>query len=480
MQDMILILNYSDEFALEAAKRLRAEQVYCKIVAGMTTATQIREMEPRGILLTGEAASGAGVFDAGILELGIPVLALGHAAHMLLAAQGGASADVSLKEKKAAIHYGESPLFAGLDEGERYIQEALTLMLPPDVQMSASAASCTIAFEKPEKKQYGIQFELERNDPEGSTILKNFALDICGCTRWWSIEAAMDAAESALKAAADKGGSAVCAVSGGVDSTVAAALTHRAFGDRMTAIFVDTGLMRMDEGESIAKRYEAMGIPLLRVDRSGVVLEALAHKTSMSDKHSVVARCLHEEVVRQSASMPNATTLVLGNNYSDYLQGGSRSAGWEDCALEVIEPLETLFKSDVRGIAQVLGLDETIVERKPFPALGLGARIIGEVTQDRLHMLRMADAIFSEEIELAGLGRKLHKYFPVLASAAPLIGSETIILRAVTRSGGQLLPARLPYDLIERTVQRIRRQTPQTVRVFFDYTPTPVGQESFA
>ena len=181
MNDMILILNYSDTFSREIALRLRGEQVYGRIVSGMTTSAQIADLQPRGIILSGAAANAPGVFDAGILDLGIPVLALGHASHMLLAAQGGASAGIALTDKKASVRYEDSPLFTDLTGGERYMKELMTLMLPTDVQMIASAAGCTVAFENRAKKQYGVQFELERNDPEGSTILKNFARDICGC-----------------------------------------------------------------------------------------------------------------------------------------------------------------------------------------------------------------------------------------------------------------------------------------------------------
>ena len=196
MNDMILILNYSDEFSMEAAKRLRAEHIFCQIISGMTTAGQIREIAPRGILMTGEPVGGTGVFDAEILQLGVPVLALGHAAHMLLAALGGASAGAALKDRTAMVTYGDSPLFSGVADGERYIPEALTLMLPPDVAMIASASGCTIAFENTAKKQYGVQFEFERNDPDSSAILTNFARDICGCDAWWTMEAARPLAQT--------------------------------------------------------------------------------------------------------------------------------------------------------------------------------------------------------------------------------------------------------------------------------------------
>ena len=479
MQDMILILNYSDEFSMEIARRLRAEQIHARIAAPDTTAQQVKALAPRGVILSGEASGKEAALDEELLHLGIPVLAFGHAAHPLLQSLGGAIADTAISRKKALIQYGESALFAGVREGERYLKEAKTLMLPTGVAETACAAGCTMAFEDAERKQYGVQFELERNDPEGTTILMNFACGICGCTAWWTTDAALEQAEAVLAAAAAEGGQAVCAVSGGVDSTLAALLTHRAFGDRMTAVFVDTGLMREGEAEEIRTAFDALGIPLLVVDRSGEILERLAHKRGIDEKRQVVTERLVEEMLRQSASIEGKKTLVLGTNYSDFLNSGSSAPSWDESGMTVVEPLMELLKEEVRDIARMLGIGEEIVERKPFPALGLGARIVGEVTGERLHALRTAEAIFREEIRLAGLERKLYKHFPVLIGGET-VGSELIVLRAVTLSGGQLVPARLPYDLIERTVQRIMEATPAVGRVFYDETPTPVGRETFS
>ena len=481
MNDMILILNFSDAFALETARRLRAEQIYSRIISGATSAEQIRALAPRGIILSGEAYASLGVLDAGVLEMDVPVLALGHAAHMMLAAMGGACAGTAIKEKKAAIEYSDSPLFADVTGGERYLKETLTLMLPPEVEETARASGCTIAFEHKARKLYGVQFELERNDPDGSTLLKNFARDICGCEPWWSAEAILRESERKLAEIASRGGSAVCALSGGVDSLVAAVLTHRAFGDRMLAVFVDTGLMRQNEGQQIQMTCQELGIPMLRTDRSGDVLEALRGKRGGEEKREVVTSHLREEVIRQAASVRDAHTLVLGTTYSDLLSfGSSHAAAWQASGMAVCEPLDDLFKDEVRLLARHLQLGEEIVERKPFPMLGLAARIPGDVTGERLHALRIAEAIFREELCEAGLDRKLHKYFPVLAGGDVAMGNEMMILRAVTLSGGMLMPARLPYDVIERTVGRILREAPMVARVLYDETPTAIGSESFS
>lgn len=478
MKDMMLILNYSDEFSMEIARRLRSEQIYTRIVDAGATAEQIRKIAPKGIILSGSEKGMQGTFDAGILELGIPVLALGHASHLLLTELGGACAGVALSDKKAMVEYGESMLFSGLSSGERYIEEAQTMMLPPDVQMIASAGGCTIAYEHTQKKQYGIQFELERNDPESSAILTAFVRDVCECDAWWTQDAVCEEAQSGLRDAAASGGNVVCAVSGGVDSTVAALLTHKVFGSRMTAIFVDNGLMREGETAAVRALFEELGIPLYVSDRSQEVLHALSGKLRQEEKDAVVKDELNDEMIRQSA-LHEAKILVLGTNYSDFLQSGSGAESWQESGMTVVEPLLELFKEEVREIGAMLGMSEGAVTRKPFPALGLGARILGEVTAERLHALRTAEAVFSEEIRLCGLDRKLYKYFPVLIGLNEKTGGETMVLRAVTLSGGQLIPARLPYDLVERTVQRIMGQFQSVVRVFYDQTPTQLGKETF-
>lgn len=181
-------------------------------------------------------------------------------------------------------------------------------------------------------------------------------------------------------------------------------------------------------------------------------------------------------MIRQTEAIPGAKTLVMGTNYSDFL-GGANNAVWQDCGMAVLEPLALLFREEVRAIAETLGMDSSIVQRKPFPLMGLGARIIGEVTPEKLAALRKADAIFSGEIHEAGLNKKLYKYFPIMVDAQK--ETSTIILRAVTISGAMLVPARLPYDLVERTVERILETTPTVRRVFYDQTPTPIGKETF-
>jgi len=475
MNDMILILDRSQEFGMEIARRLRAEQIDARIAHADMAVEEIRGFDPQGLILCGEAG---GELDGEILKLGIPVLAVGRAAYRLLACMGGANADVAICEKKAQVVYGRSALFTGVSDGDRFFHEAQTLMLPADVAETASAAGCTIAFEDTENKHYGVQFDLERNDLEGSQILTNFVLDICGCSRTLPLGSPRDQVQQLLADAAAQGSHAICAVSGGVDSTLCALLAHRAFNGKMTAVFVDTGLMREGEADEVQRTMEALGVDMLRVDRSQEVLAALAGKHSMEDKREIVVAFMHAELLRRSAQIAGPKTLVLGTNYSDYLESGSGAPRWCASGMTVVEPLTALFKDEVREIGRMLDMSEELVGRKPFPALGLGARIVGEVTRERLQALRTAEKIFREEIEQSGMVRKLYKHFPVLISGEAL-GMEMMVLRAVTISGGQLIPARLPYDLVERTVAKIQAQLPDIARVLYDQTPTGIGQESF-
>lgn len=475
MNDMILILDRSQEFGMEIARRLRAEQIDARIASADTPSQAIKSLDPRGVILCGELDSEP---DREILTLGMPVLALGRAAYRLLSCMGGANAGMAISEKKAQVVYGRSALFTGISDGERFFHEAQTLMLPADVTETASAAGCSIAFEDPEKRLYGVQFDLERNDPEGSMILTNFVLDICGCQPTWTLETALEQAQQMLARAADRGSHAICAISGGVDSTLCALLAHRAFGGKMTAIFVDTGLMREGEADDVQKTMESFGIEMLRVDRSQEVIAALAGKHGIEEKREVVMARMYEEILHQSAAIKGEKTLVLGTNYSDYLESGSGAPKWCASGMTVVEPLTALFKEEIRAIGQMLEMSEELVGRKPFPALGLAARIVGEVTRERLEALRTAEQIFRMEIEQAGMERRLYKYFPILIGGETL-GSEMIVLRAVTLSGGQLTPARLPYDLVERTVEGIIKQLPGVARVLYDQTPTAIGQESF-
>ena len=467
MNDTVLIFSYSERTSLELAKRLRGEHVFSLILPGTTTAEQAAAYEPRGIILSGEDG-GTGVMDASILEMGVPVLALGQAAHMMLMAMGGACAGTGISRRKVDVHFEKSVLFSGAEDGERYIREAQTLMLPASVRMSASGAGCTLAFEDEERRLYGIQFELERNDPTTTGILDAFLFNVCGCDPWYSIDAAMEEADRQLTEAAAQGGRAVCAVSGGLVSTVTAVMGKKAFGDRLTAVYVETGLMRTGEAETVRETIEALGIPFRTVDIRDKMLGALSGLRSRQQKRRAVQRCLLETLEAGEEDEP--VRIIVGTDYTDRLFG--RMTPKEFMRTEPLEPLAMCFRREVRAIAERLEVPAAIRERKAFPPMGLGAMVMGEVREEKLAMLRSIDAVFREELTAAGLMPKLYDFYPLLSEEGVLGIGRQVLLCAHTRSGGKLMPARLPYDLVERTVSRILEDHPSVSRVMLDETPT--------
>ena len=463
MNDTILVLSYSERTSLELAKRIRGEQVFSLILPGSTTAAQIRDLQPKGIILSGEEA-GSGVLDAEILELGVPVLAVGHTAHMMLMTLGGACAGTGIFHRKVDVHFEESVLFTGAEDGERYIREAQTLMLPANLRMTASGGGCTIAFEDAERRLYGIQFEMERHDLTASAVLSNFLFSICGCEPWFTVEAALEQAEEELSEAAKDGKSAVCAVSGGLDSTVAAVLAQRVFGDRMKAVFVETGMMRASEAEIVGEIFETLNIPLEILDAREQMAKALAGVRTTAEKQQIAMDVLMETLV----SSRDDACVILGTDYGDSLFL-ARTAKEGDG--ELLRPLSAYFREDIVLMAEMIGLNDGLRNRKPFPPLGLGACIMGEIREEKLAILRSVDMIFREELRAAGLMPKLYDHYALLSESGAFGGGRQLLLCAHTLSGGQLMPARLPYDAVERTVSRIMEDHPSVTRVLLDETP---------
>ena len=471
MDDCILVLSFSDRTALDLTRRIRGERVFSLILPGSTTAAQIRELSPKGIILSGEEV-GSGVLDAGVLGLGIPVLAVGHTAHMMLTALGGACAGTGVFQRRAEVHYEESALFRGIADDERYIHELQTMMLPGNLRMTASIGGCTAAYEDAERKLFAIQFELERNDPTATDILKNFLRGICGCEPWFTTEAAISRVRAELKAKADTGLHAVCAVSGGLDSAVLSVLSKEAFGDRMTAVYVETGLMRASEVDTVQDMFDQLDIPLLTIDRHTQMLEELAGARKMQEKQKKLQAFLLNTLL-EDAGTENVCYL-FGTDYSDRLfdrqpvpEAGS--------SVDLQEPLSAFFRSEISEMALLLGIPDSIRDRKPFPPLGLGALAMGEVREDKLRILRGVDVIFRQELKAGGLLPKLYDFYPQLSEKGAFGGGRQVLLTAHALSGGKLVPARLPYDVVERTVNRILMDYPTVSRVMLDETPTLRG-----
>ena len=466
MDDTILVLSFSERTAPDLAQRIRGESVFSLILPGSTTAEQIADLSPKGIILSGEE-TGGGVLDAGILSIGVPVLAVGHASHMMLTALGGACAGTAILHHRTDVHYESSPLFAGVEDGERYIRETQTLMLPGNLRMTASGGGCTIAYEDEERSLFGIQFEPERNDPTCSTILTNFLFHICNCKPWYTIEAATARSMEILESRATEGKKAILAASGGLDSTVAAEMARRAFGDRVRAVFIDTGLLRAGEAEVVKDEYAALGMELEVLDRREFIMKSLTGLRTVHEKKRAFRACLTQALSESGETDENC--LIFGTDYNDRLYSRQSLPGLENPCIE--EPLAACFRSEILRMAEMLGIPESVRDRKPFPPLGYGLLAMGEIRSDKIAILRGVDSIFREELRAAGLMPKLDDYYPMLSEQGAFGGGRQVLLAAHTRSGGRMMPARLPYDVVERTVSRILETYPTVTRVMLDETP---------
>ena len=477
--DFILVLDFGGPQAQSMARKLRGMSFYSEVQSCALGAESVSRKAPKGLILAGGPSDRP--FDEAILKLGIPVLALGAAARRMARQLDAECEGVLLTDRAAQISFHPCPLFDGLSDSDRYFERIDALKLPEGLEpVAVTADGLTPAFADAAKGLYGLQFYPESNDPDGARILSNFAENVCGCAAVWSPERFIDGEIAALRERIGDG-RAVMAVSGGVDSTVCAMLMHRAIGDRLKCVFIDTGLLRKGETETVAHAFrESLGLEPLVVDASESVLAALRGVTDPREKRRVV----HDQFVRVLTEIamaePKAGFLVEGTIYSDLLNAteGEVPAFSE---LTRIEPIRILFKDEVRFVGEALGISKEQLSRQPFPSAGLAVRCIGEVTEEKLALLREADAIFRAEIVEAGLDRRLTQYFAILTDTRT-VGRRNgrtdyeyaCALRAVQIPHGSVMSiAKLPYDLLDRVVQRIISRVPGINHVLYDVTGSP-------
>lgn len=477
--DFILILDFGGAQAQSMARKLRGQNYYCEVHPCTVDVNTIRRKAPCGLLLAG--GPGDQPFDEEILRLGLPVLAMGFCARTMAQTFGAVCEGALLTGRASQITFLPCPLFDGLGESDRYFDRIDALKLPEGFEPIATTIEGLMpAYANVEAKLYGVQFYAESNDPDGVQILANFAGSICGCEPYWSPEFYIDREVQYLRDRLGEG-RAIMAISGGVDSTVCAMLMRRAIGDRLKCVFVDTGLLRKGEVENVTHTFrDQLGLELVVADTRERVMNALVGVTDPHQKRRIIHEAFVHTMQEEASAYAGAEFLVEGTIYSDLLSGTPHDSGYGQ-ALKRIEPIRMLFKDEVRDVGEALGVPRELLSQQPFPGSGLAIRCLGEVTAEKLFLLREADAIFRSEIVEAGLDRRIGQYFAILTDIQTVgmrdgkpCTEYVCVLRAVnaTNSSNAAI-AKLPYDLIERVVQRITGQVPGINRVVYDVTGKP-------
>ncbi len=472
MQDTIVVLSKSRRFAGLVARTLRCRQIYCLPAALDTPASEICKLSPKGVLLAEPdgAADALDGLDFEILNLDVPVLALGGAVAPLCSHFGGGVGQ-PMEDRTVTLSLQDAVLFQDISGGERRLRGVRELLLPDSLQPLATATERVIGFQHAALPLYGFQYPVERNDPDAAQLLYNFARGICGCRETWTDDAIIDQALQQIRDAAPEG-RVLCAVSGGVDSTVCARLASLVVGSRLVCLFVDTGLLRRGEPEEVMRAYQdQLGLTVAHVDARKTFLDALSGVSSWDEKEQTASRLMTRILQEQLSGSPDIHTFVMGTNFNDTLFGCAPSAASVGKSA-LCQPIGSLFKEEVRRLALALELPASIVMRQPFPSSGLALRIMGAVTEERLNLLRVADDCFTSEIREGGYDRRLWQYYATLIESPDRPDGYAVCLRAVQAQQENATAARLPFDVLERATRRIRDALPCVSRVVYDLTPS--------
>ncbi len=504
----VLVVDFGAQYAQLIARRVREAHVYSEIVPFDATVSDIEARRPAGLILSGGPASvyeeGAPALNPAFLELGVPVLGICYGQQAMAQALGGEVEPSGVRE------YGRTMVRLTDDVESRVLHDLPAtdtvwmshtdhvVAAPDGFAVTASTDAIPVAaMEDPSRGLYAVQFHPEvAHTPHGQDILKRFLYDACDLLPEWTPTNVIERAVERVRHQVGDG-NAICALSGGVDSAVAALLVYRAIGKNLTCVFVDTGLMRTGEGEQVVETFgRHLQVPLIHLDREELFLTKLAGVTDPEAKRKIIGETfirVFEEQARELGR--DARFLVQGTLYPDVIESGSRTAAKikshhnvgglpEDMDFELIEPLRDLFKDEVRRVGEDLGLPEEIVWRQPFPGPGLAVRIVGEVTADRLRAVRGADAIVQEELRRVDLHGALWQAFAVLLAGVQSVGvmgdartyQNPVIVRAVTSEDAMTADwARLPYEVLDRISNRIVAEVAGVNRVAFDVTSKPPG-----
>jgi len=506
MDKPVLVVDFGAQYAQLIARRVREAQVYSEIVPHSMPVAEMLARKPAAIILSGGPASvyepGAPQIDPALFTAGVPVLGICYGFQAMALALGGEVAHTGAREfgSTPVTVMPDSALFAGLpDRQDVWMSHGDCVAAAPSgfAVTAASAGAPVAGFENPTERLAGVQFHPEvAHTKHGQTMLTRFLRDIAGIEPTWTNANIIDEQVAAIRAQVGAK-QVICGLSGGVDSAVAAALVHEAVGDQLTCVFVDHGLLRAGEAEQVETDYvKATGIKLHVVEAADRFLAALAGVTDPEDKRKIIGREFIRAFEAAAREIADVRFLVQGTLYPDVVEsgGGTGTANIkshhnvgglpDDLAFELVEPLRTLFKDEVRAIGVRLGLPEAMVWRHPFPGPGLAIRIIGAVTPDRLAVLRAADRIAREELTAAGLDRSVWQFPVVLLADVRSVGVQgdgrtyghPIVLRPVSSDDAMTADwSRLPYDVVARVSTRITNEVPEVNRVVLDVTSKPPG-----
>lgn len=502
--DTVLVVDFGAQYAQLIARRVREANVYSEIVPHSISADEVSRRAPAALIFSGGPKSvnveHAPVIDPAVYDLGIPILGICYGAQLIAKQCGGSVGRYEAGEYgRTELHISRAgTLLAGQPHRQQVWMSHFDAIVQAPTGCEAlahSEATPVAAFESDERRLYGVQYHPEvSHTPAGQQVLERFLYDGAGIEPVWTMDNIIDTQVELIRSQVGSG-RAICGLSGGVDSAVAAALVHKAIGSQLTCVFVDTGLMRKAEGEQVVDTFRRnQGVELIHVRSEDRFFDRLAGITDPEDKRKAIGETFIRVFEDASGGITDANFLVQGTLYPDVIESGTSDAAKikshhnvgglpDDMEFDLVEPLRALFKDEVRSVGAELGLPDEIVWRQPFPGPGLGVRIIGEVTRDKVAILQEADAIVRDEIAEAGLEREIWQAFAVLPDirSVGVMGDERtyaypIIIRAVTSEDAMTADwARLPYDLLEAMSSRIINEVAGVNRVAYDITSKPPG-----
>lgn len=497
---MILILDLGSKFSRFLGRRIRESKVYCEIVPYSYSLDKIKSKRPEGIIVSGGGPNDVvsiDKLDEEVFKLGIPMLSIGYGADIMAQVYGGKATEPNNNnyDYETISVDRESLLFNGLeDEISLWVnKEYVFNTIPQGFKPIAKQNENIVAVENQEKKIYGVKFHPEIETSQlGKNILDNFLFKICTCDKKWNMEEFIEGNVNEIKKqVGDR--KALCALSGGVDSSVAAVLVHKAIGDNLVCVFVDHGLLRKNEKEQVEKVFrDEFHMNLITVDARERFLKKLKGVADPEQKRKIIGEEFIRVFEEEQKKLEDIDYLVQGTIYPDVIESGldgevavksHHNVGGlpEDIDFELIEPLRQLFKDEVREVGRLLGISEEIVGRQPFPGPGLGIRVLGEVTEEKLNIVREADFIFRDEIKKANWDKKIWQYFAALPDIKTVGVSHgertytyTIALRAINSVDGMTAQwVKLPLELLEKISDRITEEVPRVNRVVYDITNKP-------